>query len=305
MTNNAFLSWPFSQINPFLNYLDIECGLAPNTILAYRRDLLRFADYSLEHHWTQPGHLNPVTLQQYARYLSQNKFATTTIARHLVAVKMFFRYHLLVGLTDRDICAALETPKTWQRLPRVLSQSQTASLITALDPEDALYLRNRALLELLYATGIRASEAAHLRIADLNFQVAFLRCIGKGRKERIVPVNQTALWSVRQYLDELRPRLIRSDNGSDFIFLSRTGHPLSRVDVWRIVRHAALLTGLTAKITPHTLRHCFGSHLLQGGADLRYVQEMLGHADVTTTQIYTHVDQQHLRSMHKKFHPRP
>jgi len=304
MTPSLLDRWPLCQVTPFLDYLYLECGLAQNTILAYRRDLTRFDNYCQSKRLTKPQSVTPLLLQNFARFLFDAKLATSSIARHLSAVKMFLRFHLLTGLVGDDLCAVLESPKTWQRIPRVLSLDQTLNLITALDPQAPMFFRDRALLELLYATGMRASEVADLPVRDINFQVQYLRCLGKGRKERIIPVHQIALQAVETYLQDLRPKLAGDKNPSQ-LFLSRTGRPLDRTEVWRIVRRAARTAGMTGAISPHTLRHCFGSHLLQGGADLRSVQEMLGHADVATTQIYTHVDQQHLRNIHKQFHPRP
>ena len=297
-------TWPFTQIEPFLHYILVECGLAANTAEAYQRDLNRFSQFCASQGITEPTELTTVSLAQHAKELSEMHLSTASIARHLAAVRMFLRFQVLMGVTAENVCTALESPKTWRRLPGVLSRERTKDLITATDPASGLYLRDRALLELLYATGIRASEAAQLGVDDINFQVGYLRCLGKGNKERIVPVHSRALQAVRQYLEELRPRLIEGKR-SAALFVSRRGEPLSRVEVWRIVRKTARLAGLTGKVSPHTLRHCFGSHLLQGGADLRSVQEMLGHADVTTTQIYTQVDQQYLRKVHKKYHPRP
>jgi len=304
MTSGITTNWPISQIEPFLNYLIVECGLADNTIKSYRRDLKRFTAYCIEHSIAGPAEITPVIIQGYARFLVSQKLATATIARHVVAVRMFLRFHLLFGLADKDVCSALETPKTWQLLPRVISQKQTTELVNAPDPKSPLYLRDRAILELLYATGIRATEAACITVKDINFQIGYLRCVGKGNKERIVPVHGLALNVIKQYITELRNTLtIHKDCPQ--LFVSRTGRPLSRIEIWRIVRRSAMRAGLTGKITPHTLRHCFGTHLLQGGADLRTVQEMLGHADVTTTQIYTHIDHEQLRDVHKKYHPRP
>jgi len=305
MTKAGNSNWPITQIKPFLDYLLIECGLADNTILAYRRDLRRFSLFCLDTHLTDPRSIGPLDIQHYARFLANEQLASSSIARHLVTVRMFMRYHTLFGMVDGDICNVLETSRTWQRLPKVLNRQQTIDLITATDPEDAFFLRDRALLELLYATGMRASEIAGLRIEDVNFQIEYLRCFGKGNKERIIPVHETALAALREYLKKLRPKLIGEKRVVDNVFISRTARPLSRIEVWRIVRKAAIRAGLPKNVSPHTLRHCFGSHLLAGGADLRSVQEMLGHADVTTTQIYTHVDQQHLRNIHKKYHPRP
>jgi len=302
MSDPTARNWPANQIKPYLDYLIIECGLADNTIQAYRRDLRRFTSFCLENHIGSCKKINPLNLQHYARHLSKETLSTSSIARHLVAVRMFMRYHVLFRLADKDVCNVLETPKTWQRLPKVLSKQQTIDLITALDPEDGLYLRDRALMELLYATGMRASEMAGLRLEDVNFQIEYLRCFGKGDKERIIPVHQTAMKALRDYLENLRAKLV-GEKQVDVVFVSRTGRALSRIEIWRIVRKAAVRAGLSGRVSPHTLRHCFGSHLLAGGADLRSVQEMLGHANVTTTQIYTHVDHEHLRHIHKKYHP--
>ena len=294
--------WPATQIKPFLDYLTVECGLADNTIQAYRRDLSQFTLFCRDHHHTDVRKIDPVVMQGFARFLSGRRLASASVARNLVAVRMFLRYHVLFGMVERDVCSILETPKIWQRLPKVLSRQQTVDLITALDAEEPMYPRDRALLEMLYATGMRASEIAALRLGDVNFQIAYLRCFGKGSKERIIPVHKLALDILREYVQTLRNDLVGEKN-IDRVFVSRTGRGLSRIEVWRIVRRAARRAGLSGRVSPHTLRHCFGSHLLQGGADLRIVQELLGHADVTTTQIYTHVDQDHLRNVHKKYHP--
>ncbi len=302
--SESHLVWPDSQIEPFMHYLRIECGLAANTIISYRRDLKKFDRYCRQNGLDAVDRISPLVVQEYARFLAEDKLSTASIARHLVSVRMFMRFHLLENLTTKDVCAALETPKTWQRVPRVLNKQSTLSLVESIDPASPMALRDRALLELLYATGMRASEVAGLKLEDVNFQIRFIRCFGKGNKERIIPFYELAQSVLEQYLRELRPKLtIKRDPGT--LFVSRTGRALDRIEVWRIVKKAAAVAGLIGKVTPHTLRHCFGSHLLQGGADLRTVQEMLGHADVTTTQIYTHVDQEYLRAIHKKFHPRP
>ncbi len=297
-------NWPQNQIKPFLGYLDAECGLTENTVLAYHRDIRRFAEFCTEKQLRDPNIIKPLDVQNFARELFNLKLSTATIARHLSAVKMFLRFHLLTSQIKTDICQVIESPKTWQRLPRVLTKQRTNELLAAVDPESSLAMRDRALLELLYATGMRASEIADLQIENINFQIGFLRCFGKGRKERVVPVHQHALNLVTTYLKELRPILVGTKTTQN-LFVSRTGRPLDRIEIWRIVKRTARNAGMIGKVTPHTLRHCFGTHLLQGGADLRSVQEMLGHVNVTTTQIYTHVDQEHLRGIHKKYHPRP
>ena len=300
---NSPTPWPLSQVKPFLNYLQVECGLSINTVIAYRRDLSRFGMFCHQNELRDPKNITLLFLQHFSRWLSQENLSTSTIARHLSALKMFLRFHLLTGNMNHDICAEMESPKTWQRIPRVLDKKRTFVLVDSVDPSDPYYLRDKALLELLYATGMRASEIADVVVKDINFQIGYLRCVGKGRKERIIPINKTALAAVSDYLEHLRGTLLRGKTSSA-LFLSRTGEPLNRIAVWRIVRRAAQMAGLVGQVSPHTLRHCFGTHLLQGGADLRSVQEMLGHADVTTTQIYTHVDQEHIRAMHKQYHPR-
>jgi integrase/recombinase XerD len=209
-----------------------------------------------------------------------------------------------MGLVEDDFTAILESPKIWQRLPSICSKQQVVNLLNAPNPDEPFYLRDKAMLELLYATGIRASELAGLRIPDLNLDIAYLRCLGKGNRERVVPIGKVAIEATVEYLSKLRPGLAKpfSDN---FLLLSRTGRPMSRIEVWRLVKKYAMRAGMPRNLTAHTLRHCFATHLLAGGADLRSIQEMLGHVDIATTQIYTHVDQERLREIHRKFHPRP
>jgi integrase/recombinase XerD len=217
---------------------------------------------------------------------------------------MLLRFAKLTGLIDDDGATILDTPKTWQRLPVVCSKSQVAKLLAAPEPEEPFYLRDKAMLELLYATGVRASEVAGLRTTDLNLDVGYLRCLGKGSKERVIPLGASAIAATEEYTRSLRPELSKPVSGT-YLLLSRTGRPLTRIEVWRLVKKYAARAGMPHNLTVHTLRHCFATHLLSGGADLRSVQEMLGHVDVGTTQIYTHVDTERLRTIHKQFHPRP
>jgi len=228
----------------------------------------------------------------------------TTIKRSLVAIKMLLKFALLSGLTDQDFTAILESPKPWQKLPTVCNKQKVIELLNAPLPEDTYYLRDKAILEMLYATGCRASEIATLKLSDINLKIGYLRCIGKGKKERIIPIGKTAINVATQYIQQLRGKLAKSPS-QDYLFLSRTGEPMNRIDIWRIVKKYARRAGLPSKISAHTLRHSFATHLLSGGADLRSLQEMLGHANIVTTQIYTHVDNERLRTIHKKFHPRP
>jgi integrase/recombinase XerD len=302
---NKLLALPAGRsANDFLGYLTVEAGLSPNTIMAYGRDLKSFLKYCSSNKIKNLQQLKPPIIQSYLKFLSQKNIAETSIKRSLTAIRMFIRFTRLVGLVQDDFAAILESPKVWQRLPVICSRQQVDTLLASPSPKEPYYLRDKAMLELLYATGIRASELASLKTSDLNFDIGYLRCIGKGRRERIIPVGKTALAATTEYLKDLRPKLTKpfSDNS---LLLSRTGRPMGRIEIWRIIKKYAIRAGMPRNLTVHTLRHCFATHLLAGGADLRSLQEMLGHVDIATTQIYTHVDHERLRKIHKKFHPRP
>lgn len=296
---------PMGQhVGQFLHYLQVEAGLATNTVLGYGRDLLGMLQFCDARSVKAVSQIDPVLIQAYMQHLAEGSRADTSIKRFLAAVRMFLRYCKLRGLIQDDLAMILDGPRIWQRLPTVCSKSQVCQLLDSPSPEDPFYLRDKAILELLYATGLRASELAGLSIQDLNLQIGYLRCIGKGGRERVIPVGQKAIDAVWQYLADLRPKLVGPPSGHH-LFLSRTGKPLSRIEVWRLVRKYALRAGMPRGLSTHTLRHCFATHLLAGGADLRSVQEMLGHVSINTTQIYTHVDHQRLREIHKRYHPRP
>jgi len=290
-------------IDPFLDYLTVEAGLSSNTILAYGRDLLKFAEYCHSQNVNTLRDILPTTAYSFQHHLSDCGLAENSISRNLVAVKMLLRFGLLTGQITEDITDRLESPKLWKKLPAIASKDQVFRLLAAPAPEDAYYLRDKALLQVLYATGARASEVIGLKIKDANLNIGYVRCFGKGRKERIVPLGKMAAETITTYLRELRPQLEKSHSG-DMLFLSRTGRKMDRIELWRIVKKYALRAGMPKNLTVHTLRHCFATHLLSGGADLRTLQEMLGHADIKTTQIYTHVDNDRLRSIHKQYHPR-
>jgi integrase/recombinase XerD len=307
------LALPLGQdVKNFLSYLTVEAGLSENTVLAYGRDLKSFLEYCKSINIKHLSRIKPAIIQDYLKILSTGDSRTapteqkgeSSIKRALVAIRMFLRYAKLMGLVEDDFTAILESPKIWQRLPSICSRQQVENLLNTPDPDEPFYLRDKAMLELLYATGMRASELAGLRIPDLNIDIGYLRCLGKGNRERVVPVGKVAIEATVKYLEKLRPGLVKafSDN---FLLLSRTGRPMSRIEVWRLVKKYAMRAGMPRNLTAHTLRHCFATHLLTGGADLRSVQEMLGHVDIATTQIYTHVDQERLREIHRKFHPRP
>ncbi len=292
------------SVKDFLGYLSIEAGLADNTILAYGRDMKGFLEHCSDERITQVAGINPALIQKYQRVLTEENKDESSIKRALVAIRMFLRFAKLTGLVDEDFTAVIEPPKLWQKLPSVCSKQQMINLLNAPCEEEPFYFRDKAILELLYATGIRASELANLKISDLNLDIGYTRCFGKGSKERIIPVGKVAIAATKDYLRELRPELAKPFSG-DNLLLSRTGRAMGRIEIWRLVKKYAVRAGMPRNLTVHTLRHCFATHLLSGGADLRSVQEMLGHVDIATTQIYTHVDQERLRKMHKKFHPRP
>ncbi len=299
------LSLPLGRpVRDFLNYLAVEVGLADNTIQAYGRDLKAFLQYCKSNKIKHLHQIKPTFIQSYLVTLSRANKDETSIKRYLAAIRMFFKFAQLTNLVEDDLAAILETPKVWHRLPTVCSKQQVIDLLNAPRPDDPFYQRDRAMLELLYATGIRASELANLKISDLNLDIGYLRCLGKGNRERIIPVGRAALTATVEYLTDLRPKLAGPES-ADFLLLSRTGRPMGRIEIWRLIKKYAIRAGMPRNLTVHTLRHCFATHLLVGGADLRSVQEMLGHVDIATTQIYTHVDQQRLREIHRKFHPRP
>jgi integrase/recombinase XerD len=300
------LSLPLGrEAKDFLDYLTVEAGLASNTILAYGRDLASFLKYCRTSKIRRLNQIKPALIQNYLRILTEDEQKSeSSIKRSLVAIRMFLRFGRLTGLIEDDFVAILEGPKLWQRLPTICSKKQVISIINAVCPDEPFYLRDRAMLELLYATGVRASELAGLKTGDLNLDVGYLRCLGKGNRERVIPVGKVAIAATVEYLTELRPKLVKPFSG-DFLLLSRTGRPVSRIEIWRLTKKYAVRAGMPGNLTVHTLRHCFATHLLAGGADLRSVQEMLGHVDIATTQIYIHVDQERLREIHKKFHPRP
>ncbi len=290
-------------IEGFLASLWTEAGLADNTIAAYRSDLESFADFC-QHSRVNFRDLSPADVQAFLiRLREKDSLALSSIARRLTAVKIFCRHCFQQGHLARDVAALMEPPKKWQRLPQVLNTRQVEALLSTPDDGDPLAVRDRAILELFYATGLRVTELVTLRLDDVRLDMGYVRCLGKGRKERIVPVGSHAADALQAYLRDLRPQL--SDGRStDRVFLSRTGRPMDRTNCWRLVVKYARRMGVQGRLSPHTLRHCFATHLLAGGADLRVVQEMLGHANVATTQIYTHVDSSRLKAIHQKFHPR-
>ncbi len=289
-------------IAAFVDYARTECHLSANTVAAYRRDLAKFAEWLGGRDVTK---LSIRDLADYAGWLHARKLAPASIARHVVSLKVFFRYLQLEGVLRDNLAELLGSQRLWQRVPQILSVEAVDQLLTSPSLADPLWRRDRALLELLYATGCRASEVSHLTIADVHLSEGFCVCRGKGDRQRIVPVNRRAAAAVRTYLDDERSVLVKAA-GKDpgWLFLSRRGLRLRRERIWELMKLYATRVGAPSSIGPHTMRHSFATHLVAGGADLRQVQEMLGHASISTTQIYTHVDPARLKKVHSQFHPR-
>jgi integrase/recombinase XerD len=291
------------DVKAFRHFLQSERGMAANTLLAYGRDLERYSA------WIVNGGLSDYrtpTLADFSRYLSHLRddgLIPASIARHLVALKMFYRFLRMDNRVTSNTVDLLATPALWERIPQVLSPEAVDKLLHGPQPGDRFFLRDRAMLETLYATGCRASEVVGLKLADLHLDSAFLKCTGKGSKQRIVPLGKPAVGALRAYLGDVRPGLVKTAD-TPWVFVSRGGKKLSREMLWCIVKKYVRRLGLHAKVSPHTLRHSFATHLLSGGADLRTVQELLGHASIQTTQHYTHVDRERLKAIHKQFHPR-
>jgi integrase/recombinase XerD len=285
-------------------YIQSERGLARNTVLAYRRDIDHFAEWFALRQLPDHLRLSLSDFSNYVGYLRERGLAPPSVARHLVALKVFYRFLRLENRLTENTVELLSAPTLWERIPHVLGALTVEKILRAPRPSDKYYLRDRALLETLYATGARASEAAGLQLADLYLAEGFCRCHGKGDKQRIVPLGKPAQEALRDYLATLRPQLVQTNSSVQAVFVSRGAKPLTRVVIWMLVKKYVRRAGVQGKVSPHTLRHSFATHLLEGGADLRVVQELLGHANITTTQHYTHVDRKRLLAIHRKFHPR-
>ena len=305
-------SWT-EPIRQTLAFLQLERGLSDNTIAAYRRDLYQFAETFPQ---KPPMQIARNDILEHLMNLREKQLAPSSAARKLVTIKVFFRFLLSQNVIRADPSGVIESPRLLKGLPQVLDVEEVSHLLTAASVPDKpksrrrsaqrngnKTLRDRALLELLYASGLRVSEAATLKLSDLNSEAGFLRCLGKGGKERVVPVGRQALQWIQRYLAQARAAFSPGPEIRQ-IFVNRFGKPLSRQSIWMILKYYASAAGIKKRITPHTLRHSFATHLLEAGADLRVVQELLGHASIATTQIYTHVDRARLKAIHAKFHPR-
>lgn len=286
----------------FVNYARSECHLAGNTVAAYGRDLRRFLQ------WLGQRGFRSLTIRElsdYAGWLGEQNLAASSVSRHLVSLKVFYRYLQLEGVVEESAVELLASPKLWQRIPQVLTTAQVDSLLAAPTVGDPWWRRDRAILETLYATGCRASELSTLKQSDVHLAEAYCVCHGKGSKDRVVPLGRRAIRAIQEYLEQERPALVHKlSPAPSWMFVTRRGKRVRRERLWELIKRCARRAGVRTDISPHTLRHSFATHLLTGGADLRRVQEMLGHANIATTQIYTHVDAGRLKSVHKRFHPR-
>ena len=290
-------------LDQFLDYIALERGLSENTRAAYGADLKSFLAFLRDRGVSS---VNSVARQNILDFLMEQKdrgLSSNSISRRLVSVKVFFRYLQQEGLLRKNVTETMDSPKLWKVLPGTLTYKEVERLLAAPAKDKKLGLRDKAILETLYGTGLRASEVTSLTIDSIHFEEGFLRCMGKGRKERVVPIGESARQAVQRYLSELRPLLVK-DASARALFLSNRGRPFGRKRIWTMIKKYARDAGITKNVKPHTMRHSFASHLLANGAPLRIIQEMLGHSDITTTQIYTHVDSSRLKSVHSQFHPR-
>jgi len=291
-----------SQVRAFLNYLRIEKGLAQNTLAAYGRDLGKFSSF-VQKRKLGLRQISRSDVVDFLGSLYRQRLDSRSVARHLVAIRHFFRFCLIEEILTEDPAAHIEAPKFRQNLPDVLSLPEVEKLLMQPDSSAATGIRDRAMIELLYSCGLRVSELCAVAVEDLQVESGYLRCVGKGNKERLVPVGREALARIQEYLQRARPELL-GENTSPYLFLNRRAKPLSRMVFWQILRDYGRKAGLRKPLTPHVLRHSFATHLLDRGADLRSVQMMLGHADISTTQIYTHVVEERLKQVYKAHHPR-
>ena len=287
----------------FSDYIALEQGLSPRTIEAYERDLARFVEYAELKGASAPSDITATMLREFVYHLKDLGLSPASIRRSVSALRTYFRFLVGDAIVTADPSERLETPKRWRSLPDVLTVEEVRLLLASPTLDDTLVFRDRALLELAYGAGLRVSEWITLGVRDLLLEDGLVRVFGKGSKERLVPIGRAAITAAAVYLRELRPRLEKGE-GKGILFLNARGRPLSRMGAWKILRGHVERAAITKHVSPHTLRHSFATHLLEGGADLRAVQEMLGHVDIATTQIYTHVDREYLRQVHRSYHPR-
>ena len=290
-------------IGEFINYIAVERGLAKNTLSAYTRDLKKYLEFLAGKKATNPNSIAREHVTAFMMSLKKDGLSTTSICRNLAAIKMFHRFLVRESFSKEDPTTLIDTPKLFKRVPEVLSQKEIDLILQVAQKAGTKNKRDYAIVELFYASGMRVSELVDLKLTSINFDIGFVRALGKGSKERLIPIGKKAREALAYYCEKVRPKLLKTAS-TDILFLSQQSKKLSRQSVWKIIKAYASLAGIKKNIKPHTLRHTFATHLLEHGADLRSVQEMLGHADISTTQIYTHVDRERLKSVHKEFHPR-
>ena len=290
-------------LEQFLNHLSLEAGYSPNTVYSYRLDLERYFKFLKDRNVDSIENIKEKHITGMIDFLNRRKLKPSSIARNITSIRSFHKFLVREGISDTNPAGALESPRLWRKLPVVLDVEEMKKLLNIPKVDDYLGLRDKAILEFLYATGVRISELKSAKRKDLLPEVELVRVIGKGQKERIVPIGAIAIHAIERYLKESRPQLA-NQNSQDILFLNHRGKPFSRMGLWKILRKYVIQAGIKKKVSPHTIRHSFATHLLDGGADLRAVQEMLGHADISTTQIYTHLDRDYLKQEHKDHHPR-
>jgi integrase/recombinase XerD len=291
-------------INIFLDYLSVERGLSNNTIISYRQDLNTYANFLKK---LSVDNLTKTTKNDIVNFMLNQKdsgLSANSIARRLAAIKIFYRFLVREKLLNQDPSSLIESPRLWKKVPETLSLNEIESLLSQPNLRDKQGIRDRAILETAYATGMRVSEVVNLKTDNVNLDVGFLRCIGKGNKERIIPLGKKAITSIKRYLESSRPKFLKNKQ-SGYLFLNRSATKLSRQSIWKAIKRYAKLARITKPMRPHILRHSFATHLLERGADLRSVQEMLGHSNISTTQIYTHINKDRLKAIHRAYHPRP
>lgn len=291
-------------LEEFTDYLCVERGVSENTLLAYRRDLERYITFLATQNIVRIEDIEPQTVAHYISTLRSLGLSASTTSRNLSSIRMFHRFLVTDQLAGKDPTESFTSPKGPQELPTVIDQVEVEALLAGPDTSTPIGIRDRAVLELLYATGIRVSELIKITQNDLFFSEGFVRIFGKGAKERIVPLGEEAIDCVKMYQRQVRIVFSQPGRSFDCLFLSVRGWPLTRKSVWDLLKKYSLSAGIKKSISPHTLRHSFATHLIEGGADLRAVQEMLGHADISTTQIYTHLDREYLKEVYRHFHPR-
>ena len=290
-------------LDSFLHYLAVEKGLSRNTLEAYSRDLNAYLDFLEGEGIASLADTSKLTIMAFIKQLKKSGLSLRSITRALVALRGLYRFHTREGLLTADPLEDMELPRLGPTLPHVLTIQDCEQLLAQPDAESLLGIRDGAMLELLYGTGMRVSELCDLPISGVNLEAGFALIKGKGGKERVCPIGEMAMERVKNYLQQARPLLLKGRE-SPFLFLNNRGGRMSRQGFWKLLKHYALKAGITKHLTPHTLRHSFATHLLERGADLRFIQAMLGHADISTTQIYTHVNQEYLKQLHRKYHPR-